>query len=762
MKTFYLTSTALAVLLAGCNDDTVVFPDNQARLDSRTVEIISKDGYQFKDLNKNGRLDVYEDWRLPVAERVEDLVSQMTLEEKVGMMLIDTMNAGAYGKLNATHVNYIDDQKMTRFIFRNPILTQQELDAMDPADRDPGGATVGGRASAPISPYEAAQYMNSVQEMSEGTRLGIPALFKSNARNHIDPNAKPGINVSAGALSEWPKEAGLASAALGEGNMELIEEFAQIMNSEWKAMGLRGMYGYMADLSTEPRWYRVHETFTEDSDLASDIIATLVKKLQGPEVSAESIVLTMKHFPGGGPQFLGLDPHYLAGQHQSYPSGMFDYHVKPFKAAIDAGVAALMPYYGIVGGGEWKLSDLASGVTTAPDGTNLHVGTDKDTGIDLALGDVVADRVQDTVRVPFNRYSTTVGTPAGNVGIAFSKGILDDLLRKELQFKGVINSDTGIINEPNVGLPDHQTVQNNRAWGLQDKSKNELFQTAIDAGTDVFSGFHNNSDVLDVVKQGLVSEQRIDESVRRLLTVQFELGLFENPYVDPVRAEYVVGNAQYQTKAQLAQRKSIVLLDNKSSLLPLPSGDAAASKKLYTMGVKEGVAEKFGYQNVTVGDSSQVTSRPSAAGHDYALIRVRVTNKNTGLLVFGGAKFNQVDILDFSSMANADSWEISPSLDEIKAVMSEVGAENTVLSVYFRQPFVLDDASGMKDAGGLLATFGARDEALMDVVTGQFAPNGKLPFALANSADAIIRQASDAPGYADEDTLYPFGYGLSY
>jgi beta-glucosidase len=228
----------------------------QTKLDVRGVDLISTDGYQFKDLNKNGILNVYEDWRKTVDERVGDLISQMTLEEKVGMMLIDTMNAAPYGGVNSYHVDYIEQQKMTRFIFRNAILTQNEVDALPSDERTPEVSNVTGRASAPISPSEATQYMNTVQELSESTRLGIPVLFKSNARNHNDPNARAGINVSAGAFSEWPKEAGLAATR----DMELIGEFAQIMRTEWNAIGLRGMYGYMADLSTEPRWYRVHET----------------------------------------------------------------------------------------------------------------------------------------------------------------------------------------------------------------------------------------------------------------------------------------------------------------------------------------------------------------------------------------------------------------------------------------------------------------------------------------------------------------------
>jgi len=752
-KAFALTPIALAVVLAGCNDDTTntIQPSHtQAKIAARSSGLIGVDGYQFKDLNKNGKLDVYEDWRNSVDQRIDDLVSQMTLEEKVGMMLIDTMNAAAYGRINSTHVDYIEKQKMNRFIFRNTILTQQEADKLTPAERDPAPTAFG--VNAPLSPMEAAQYMNTVQELAESTRLGIPALFKSNARNHNDPHAKAGINVSAGAFSEWPKEAGLAASQ----DMELIGEFAKIMRTEWNAIGLRGMYGYMADLSTEPRWYRVHETFTEDADLASNIMTSLVGNLQGKTLTSDSIVLTMKHFPGGGPQFLGLDPHYIAGQHQSYPAGMFDYHVKPFKAAIDAGVAALMPYYGIVGGGDWSINN--------PDSTNLDAGG-------VPLGDLLKDDVKDTKRVAYNKYSTTVGTPAGNVGIAFSKGILADLLRRALGFDGVINSDTGIIGDKNNVHTDYAMMHNNRAWGLQDMDKPQQIVTAIEAGTDVFSGFHSNAEIRELVEQGKVSEARIDESVKRLVRVQFELGLFENPYVDAIRANAIVGNASFQEKAQLAQRKAIVLLDNKTvnsaPTLPLAKMTNGAKTKLFTLGMDNAVAAAAGY-DATAGDDATGAKVASAAGSDYALIRVRVTNKNTGMLVFGGPKFDEVGALDFTSMAAANTWNISPSLAEIKAVMAEIGdPKKVVLSVYFRQPFVMDEASGLKDAGAILATFGSKDAALMDVISGKFNPSGKLPFALANSAQAILDQASDAPGYPEvvagrKDELYPFGYGLSY
>ena len=673
----------------------------QPALDARAVQVVTEDGAAFKDLNKNGRLDVYEDWRAPVAARVADLASQMTLEEKAGMLLINTLNAEAGGRLPDRAPRYVEDEKMTRFVFRNTVIGT-------PRTRADRGAFRG----ADVTPYEAAQFMNAVQELAEGTRLGIPVIFKSNARNHFTHDARAGINVAAGSFSAWPKEAGLAATR----DMDLIAEFAQTMRREWTAIGLRGMYGYMADLATEPRWNRIHETFTEDADLASEIVTVLVRNLQGQKLGPGGIALTMKHFPGGGPQEGGADPHYDFGKNQVYPAGAFDDHVKPFKAAIDAGVSALMPYYGIPVGQRYLPND---------------------------------------------------------VGMAFSKGIVTDLLRGELGFRGYVNSDTGIITR--------------MLWGLEEKTVEQRISLAIDAGTDVLSGFDNNSQILGLVEAGLLSEKRLDLSVQRLLREQFELGLFENPYVDPDRAAYLLGNRSFQRKADVAQRKSIVLLQNTGGILPLrmpkalppatppwPPRQTPAERedrdrvRLYTMGMNAEVVSdaRWHAYDVVSGDydAGKAESRPAVPdGTDYAILRVKVTNEGArGDLFFGGANPEELDLLAFSDMAQAKSWTIIPSLDDIHAVMERVGAERTILSIYFRQPYVLDEASGLRKAGAVLATFGVSDAALMDVLTGKHEPSGRLPFALAGNAAAITKQDSDAPGYTESDTLYPFGHGLTY
>jgi beta-glucosidase len=709
----------VSVLLApsgGSGDDAA--PAAQPVIGARAKAVITAAGRSFKDANGNGTLDPYEDWRIAVDDRVADLVGRMTLAEKAGLMLIETLNADCGGAVPQRGKDFIDKQQMSHFIFRNPVTAT------------PVCGSTAGRNGQPLTPMQAAQFTNAVQQLCEATRLGIPALFKSNARNHIDPDARAGVNESAGALSAFPKETGIAAAALGMGDMSPVKDLALVVGEEWRSIGLRGMYGYMADLSTEPRWFRVHETFSEDADLNANIIRTLVEDLQGGPLSPTSpVALTIKHFPGGGPQELGLDPHYTFGKTQVYPRGNLGYHLKPFIAAINAGVSSIMPYYGVP--------------------------------IDVTYDGVKYDQI----------------------GMAFSRQIVTDLLRGTLGFKGYVNSDTGIINS--------------RAWGLETKSVPERVAAAINGGTDILSGFSVNETITDLVAARLITEARVNEAARRILKEQFLLGLFENPYVDPGNATRTIGQERFRAKGLDVQRQSIVLLQNQDraggKTLPLKVGS-----RLYIMGdFTKASVEQYGF-TVTDGNHAAGQARPSAAGHDYAVISITalnppqvtrnyqsgdaatganpafispITRRTYGAddpteldnaLVFGGAFPWEASSLSFTAMAASQSWAIRPSLADIKAVMSEVGARKTILVVYFRQPFVLDEASGLKNAGAILAHFSVSDSALMDVLSGKFKPRGRLPFALANSLQAIVDNDPDMPGYPARDTLYSFGFGLSY
>jgi beta-glucosidase len=752
-----LCATAgVALALGAFGESVAAVVDDQPVLNARAKSVITVKGRHFKDLNANGKLDPYEDWRLTAEERSADLISQMTLQEKAGMLMIDTLNAGCGGSIDAKAVDYVVNQRMTRFILRS--VAGAAAESCDALPANVRGGYV-------VTPQQLAAFSNAVQEMEEGSRLGIPAVFKDNARNHVEADPRFGISAGAGAFTQFPKEAGLAAAALGEesrktgkaptsGDMSVIKIFTDVMGKEYNAVGLRAMYGYMADLATEPRWYRVHETFSEDADLNANIAKSLVKGLQGGPVNSKTAVaMTMKHFPGGGPQELGMDPHYSFGKNQVYPGGNFGYHLKPFMAAIDAGVSSIMPYYGVP-------------ISLTHDGVSYD-----------------------------------------QIGFAFNKQIVTGLLRGKLGFKGYVNSDTGIVDT--------------RAWGLEGKTVPERVATAINGGTDILSGYHTNKTIIDLVNTGLVAEGRVDEAVKRLLREQFQLGLFENPYIDVGKANTVIGSNDSRARGLEIQKKSIVLLQNQTQtdgrkVLPLKAGAT-----VYTMGMGKADVETYGY-TVTDGnyDTSKGQTRPSAAGADYAIIRVLVKDSGSaydsksaatgsnpaypipaGLpgagdtwgsqdpcrlypainatcsdmpaLIFGGALPWEINDISFTGMSTATSRAMSPSLADIKAIVTEIGdPKKVILSVYFRAPYVMDDASGLKNAGAILATFGVTDVAMMEVVSGKFKPQGKLPFALPRTQDAVTYNRSDVPGFKettkpdgsalDGGELYPFGFGLSY
>lgn len=716
----------------------------QPTLGARTKATIAVDGLHFRDLDGDGQLTPYEDWRLPATQRARDLVSRMTLEEKAGLMLIDTVNARWGGEPTDAARQYIDGQHMRRIIFRNVVAV--------PGQEREGDDSHPFIAGSSVTPEQAASFMNQVQELAEGSRLGIPVLAKSNARNHIDPDARAGINESNGAFSGFPKEAGLAAAALGAGSMDPITAFAQVMGAQWRAVGLRGMYGYMADLITEPRWYRTHECFSENAELTGDIVTALLRTLQGSEVKEGSslsptsdVALTIKHFPGGGPQELGLDPHYSFGKTQVYPGANFGQHLQPFRAAVAAGAAAIMPYYGVP--------------------------------MDVTYEGVTYDQI----------------------GMAFSDQIVNGLLREGLGFAGYVNSDTGIVTE--------------RAWGLEEASVPARIAAAINSGTDTLSGFHDTAGIISLVEDGLVTAERIDLAAERLLVPMFRMGLFEDPYVEESAANAVLASPEHTERALEIQRSSVVLLQNRDRAdgggpaLPLRPGS-----RVYVLGgIDTETLTSYGYDVV----DGNAEDRPSAAGADHVLIRLSALTLGTGEyrsaeptsgmrpdkispivfpgvrgldgnspygaadagvaygaetctddgLPFGGPLPWESGVIDFSGMEDAQSWRVRPSLRTIQEVMREVGdPTRVVLDVYFRQPFVLDEESGLREAGAIVATFGISDGALLDVLSGRFAPQGKLPFALAGTRAAVEEQASDLPGYQGtaDGELFGYGHGLSY
>jgi beta-glucosidase len=320
------------------------------------VKIIEVGRLKFKDLNKNAKLDKYEDWRLTAAERSQDLLSKMSLEEKVGFLLISDIRMKNEGGRQAAPTGPVTGEfNETDVINDNNIFTGQPLPerVMSAA-----GTTKGvnefhlrhfiyrGNVDAAI----IAGWANRLQELCESAPLGIPAILASNPRNHITNSAAIGTSVGTTSFSKWPSELGLASMR----DLKLVRQFADISRQEWAAVGIRKGYMYMGDIATEPRWQRIEGTFGENASLAADVMREVVLGFQGDKLSSTSIALTTKHFPGGGATKNGFDPHYDYGKEEVFPGGMLENNLLPFKAAIKAGTSAIMPYYSIPVGTKFR------------------------------------------------------------------------------------------------------------------------------------------------------------------------------------------------------------------------------------------------------------------------------------------------------------------------------------------------------------------------------------------------------------------------
>lgn len=334
------------------------------------VKFLNVDGYEFRDLNKNNILDAYEDHRLDSKVRTEDLLKKMTLEEKVGQMF---------------HPPFTLNPDIWMLIYEIAIRGNQLTESQILFDNISHFNLYGNP-----SPENLAKKINNFQRVASKTRLGIPVTISSDPIHEV---AKGGgvASFSVDGFSKWPSQLGFAAT----NDPAIVKEFAEIAKEEYLAVGIRTALHPMSDLATEPRWARNFGTFGSSAEISSQMTIAYMDGFQGNKIDHNSVLTMVKHFPGGGPQKDGLDAHLYSGKDQTYPGNNFDYHLIPFKEAINNNLKVIMPYYGIP-----------------------------------------VDQTEENVAMAFNRY------------------IITDLLREDIGFDGVICSDWGIITGRHWGVDD--------------------------------------------------------------------------------------------------------------------------------------------------------------------------------------------------------------------------------------------------------------------------------------------------------------------
>lgn len=749
------------------------------------VKLIRKDGYAFKDLNRNGRLDPYEDWRLDIDTRVADLAAQLSKEEIAGLMLysshqavpaskgwtLNTWGGQSYDESGAKPWDLSDQQK--QFLrddnLRHVLITSVE------------------------SPFAAARWNNTAQAFVEGLGHGIPNNNSSDPRHTARSDSE--FNAGGGGdISMWPSELGMGATF----DPALMRRFGEIASTEYRALGFTTALSPQIDIATDPRWFRFSGTYSEDPHLVADMAEAYCDAFQtssGADAlygawGMNSVNAMAKHWPGGGPCEAGRDAHFGRGKFAVYPNNNLALQKIPFiKGAFNLGggtgqASAVMPYYTTA----WGQSD-----------------------------EYVANN--------------------------FNRDIIDRQLRQDAHYDGVVCTDWGVTADEV-----HPGFHSGKPWGVEHLTVAERHCKALIAGVDQFGGNNDKLPVLqafELMAKEIGEEQmqkRIRESARRLLRNIFRTGLFENPYLDPEHSAALVGSPEFMAAGYDAQLKSVVMIKNHHSALPVVGGEKVyipsqvRPARLSFWGsmtpadtvthVKKEFANRYvtTTDNVTDADAAIVfiDSPQSGYGHDLAeAIRKNPEAKQHiidyyrteyGQDVTANGEFSvpsdnnyyikdstKVSCLDNAyypislqyedytadsaravSIAGGDPSEPFMNrsyrgksvrtinrcdLEQVREMRKALGDKKLIVVINTVNPAVLSEIEPLADA--ILVIFDIQKQAVMDIISGQHEPSGLLPFQMPADMLTVEQQAEDTPRdmrcYRDADgNTYDFAFGMNW
>ena len=699
------------------------------------VTIISQDSYAFKDLNKNGTLDSYEDWRLPVAERAKDLASQLSLEDIAGLMLYSShqslpgssrgFGSSTYGgkpfsESGALASDLSDEQRkfLTDDHLRHVLITSVE------------------------SPAIAAQWNNNAQAFAEGLYFGIPINTSSDPRHGSDSYAE--YNAGAGgAISMWPGTLGIAASF----DPSLMLQFGEIASKEYRALGIATSLSPQIDLATEPRWSRFDGTMGEDPDLATDLARAYVDGFQstnGGDWGMESVNAMVKHWPGGGPEEGGRDGHFGYGAYAVYPGKNILDHMKPFTEGafkLDGPTkmaAAVMPYYTISSG----------------------------------EGEKVANG--------YNRY------------------LITDILRGKYGYEGVLCTDWGITRDMTSVSKFEGKPFGVESLSVAERHYKAITAGMDQFGGNNDMGPVLEAYKLGIAELGEEAMRaRFETSAVRLLTNIFRVGLFENPYLDVAETTEIVGNSEFMKAGFDAQLKTIVMLKNSNKTLPVeskkkvyvPQRYVAPTTNWWGITTPEKTIDAFNME--VVAKYFDVVETPEEA--DFALVGIYSPDGGVGYnstdLEKGGNGYVPISLQYDTYTANT-AREVSlaggspledftnrtykgktvntintTDMQLVNDTKAKMGDKPVIVSVKVGKPMVFSEIEG--SASAILVHMGVQDQALMEIITGAAEPSALLPFQMPADMLTVEAQFEDVPRdmkpYTDADgNSYDFAFGLNW
>ena len=709
------------------------------------VNIITDKGYAFKDLNRNGSLDVYEDWRLPAEVRAEDLAAQLSIEEIAGMMLYSshqsvpsgggafggaTYNGKPYRESGAAPSDLTDAQKK--------FLKEDNLRAV--------------LVTTVESPEVAARWNNNMQAFVEGLGHGVPSNTSSDPRHETTATAEYNYGAG-GTISHWPTTIGLAATF----DPALVEEFGQIASEEYRALGIATALSPQIDLATEPRWSRFSGTFGESPELDTDMARAYIDGFQTSTGKDEieggwgykSVNAMVKHWPSGGPEEGGRDAHYNYGKYAVYPGGAFETHLKPFTE------------------GAFKLNG--------------------GTGMASAV-------------MPYYTISTGIDPSGKNVGNSYSKYIITDLLRNKYGYQGVVCTDW-MITKDNAAIDRFD----GKCWGVEELTEAQRHYECLKAGVDQFGGNNEKGPVLEAYNMWVEefgqesADKRFRESAVRLLMNSFRTGLFENPYLDPAQTAATVGKPEFMQKGYEAQLKSVVMVKNSDNTLPAKADEG----KLKVYVPKRHIPSTVNFFGARTEErweepiDQELLSRyfePVATPEeaDFALVMINAPSSGTGysaadvkaggngylpislqysdytaehareVSIAGGDRLEPFTNRSYKgkSIQTANKGDLQRVIDTRKAM----GDKPVITVVNTGRPLV-PEFEPYSDA--ILVSFGCQNQAILELVSGNVEPSALLPRQLPADMKTVEEQCEDLPYdmdcYVDADgNAYDFAFGLNW
>ncbi len=709
------------------------------------IGILTVKGFAFKDLNRNNDLDKYEDWRLNSLERAKDLASKMSIEQIAGLMLYSAHQAIPAGGTRFGASTYDGKSFSESGAKPSDLSDQQKKFLVEDNLRHVLVTSI-------QSPEVVALWNNNVQALCESIGLGIPANNSSDPRHQAVSTAEYNVG-SAGQISMWPGSLGLAATF----DPEVVKQFGHIASQEYRALGISTALSPQIDLATEPRWSRVSGTFGESPQLSADMARAYVDGFQTSEGDKaikggwgfNSVNAMIKHWPGGGPEEGGRDAHYAFGKYAVYPGKNFPDHLIPFTEGAmklegeTMMASAVMPYY-----------TISSGIDTVNN---------------------------------------------ENVGNAYNKFLITDLLRGKYGFEGVVCTDWGVTKDE-TAIDGFGTT----CWGAESLTEVERHYKIIMAGVDQFGGNNNAGPVVEAYKMG-VSEygeeymrQRMEQSAVRLLMNIFRVGLFENPYLNVEETLKTAGNSEFMKAGFEAQLKSVVMLKNENKVLPVTKNKSvyiprrkAPPGRDFAGELQAGETLSYPVNIEIVKKYFNVTDNPAEA--DFALVVINSPSSGSGYdrndIQNGGTGYVPISLqygpykavtARDPSIAGGDPLETftnrtfkgktltASNTGDLKNVLDAkkvMGNKPVVVTIRMSNPMVFSEFE--KSADAILVTFNIQDQALMEILSGAAEPSGLLPLQMPADMKTVENQfedvAFDMTCHTDtRGNTYDFGFGLNW